>query len=524
MDPGDRCRGLVIPAILVTVFVAQSLLAGRLKSPTWDEPAHIRAGLSYLQTGVVDTNLQHPPLLKEISALPLMLMSAEADETDRGDDFIAAETDRVLFWSRSPLALLAGLLAVAMYVWGCRLVGRPAALAALFLFAFSPALIAHSSLVTTDVGFAAFTTLFFFALWSYIRSPSPWRLVCSGLALGAVLSTKFSALLIPPIGALLLLAAVRWRPARIGRDLATCVAALAVMLAVALVVVQASYLLSNGPVLYWRGARLVNADHDTHYLYFLGGELGRRFLGYFVACYLLKEPLAAIALAFSGFLIVWRGDLPLLDKLFLLLPPAALLIAYTMWADDLGIRYLIPLLPFTYLLGGVAVARLLRGPSPWSRGVGAMLCAWVVVAAVGVYPDHLSYFNELACLPRHLGEIGFDGGSRCGPLWLDDHNVDWGQGLKQLKTWLDRNQPGRTVRLAYFGNFAPSSYGLRAELIGEDDLNGEPAPGLYAITAHVIARGPADARQRGARSWTEGARPLAIVGHAFYVYDTAPPQ
>ena len=56
---------------LVIVFVLQAFTESRLKTPVFDEPAHIGAGLSYFATREFRVNLQHPPLLKEIGALPL---------------------------------------------------------------------------------------------------------------------------------------------------------------------------------------------------------------------------------------------------------------------------------------------------------------------------------------------------------------------------------------------------------------------------------------------------------------------
>jgi hypothetical protein len=134
------------------------------------------------------------------------------------------------------------------------------------------------------------------------------------------------------------------------------------------------------------------------------------------------------------------------------------------------------------------------------------------MAAAGVYPDHLSYFNEGACLLASPGQVGLDGGTRCGPLWLEDSNVDWGQGLKQLKTWLDRNAKGRTVKLAYFGSVRPEDYGIRAEELSGSRQAGTPAPGLYAVSAHLIAH---DA----GFEWTHDIPPAAIVGHALYIFD-----
>ena len=93
------------------------------------------------------------------------------------------------------------------------------------------------------------------------------------------------------------------------------------------------------------------------------------------------------------------------------------------------------------LAGGAGAAWLIR-QGRWGRAVTAALGLWMLSTSAAIYPDHLSYFNEFACVAEP-GQIGLDGGSRCGTLWLDDSNVDWGQGLKQLKTWLDVHAPGR---------------------------------------------------------------------------------
>jgi hypothetical protein len=145
----------------------------------------------------------------------------------------------------------------------------------------------------------------------------------------------------------------------------------------------------------------------------------------------------------------------------------------------------------------------------------------MTVAAVGIYPDHLAYFNEAACLPGNLNRIGIDGGARCGPLWLDDSNVDWGQGLKQLKAWLDHHAAGRNFRLAYFGTILPEAYGVAGERIGPEELMEAPQPGLYVVSAHFVARVPAlGARLKpGAGEWLRRTPPVAIVGHSLYVYD-----
>ncbi len=170
-----------------------------------------------------------------------------------------------------------------------------------------------------------------------------------------------------------------------------------------------------------------------------------------------------------------------------------------------------PAMPFGFIAGGVALAMLFRSGRPRAI-VAAVACASIAVAAAGIYPDHLSYFNEAACLPSHTARIGLDGGSRCGSDWLADSNVDWGQSLPQLKDWLDRNYPGKTIQLKYFGTYPPQGYGIQFESI-ENTLPPQPPPGLYVVSSHHVAYWG----YYNSFSWMR-AEPDTVVGHAYSVF------
>jgi hypothetical protein len=197
-------------------------------------------------------------------------------------------------------------------------------------------------------------------------------------------------------------------------------------------------------------------------------------------------------------------------------------VGYSLEAEHTGVRYMVPVLAFTFIFGGVGLAKLLLDGSLWQRTAGVLLWIWLVVAAVGIYPDHIPYFNEFACLLKDPHQIGLDGGTRCGPLWLDDSNVDWGQGMKQLKTWLDRNAPMRSVRLLERFGISPQAYGISFDEVQENEIVGaKPSSGLYIISAHFVARIPATVEKLfpGTHSWLQDTPPTAIVGHSLYVYD-----
>ncbi len=551
-------RQHLFAGILLAVFLAQSFSASLQKSPVYDEPPHIASGLSYLATGVFRANPQHPPLLKEISALFLEgagihwpqsddaraliggVPAAEGAEWPIGNDIIYSNgPDRTLFWARLPFILLAGLLGLLIYAWGRELVGPAAALGALFLYAFDPTMVAHSFLVTTDVGLAAFSMLFLWTVWRYVQQPVRSRMVMCGLAMGAMLGAKFSAAFMVASGAILLLASVKpgsramppprrrpkgrspadtgIRPSEVLRRLGAFLA----MCAIAVVVLEALYFFPHDPLLYLKGIERVNADHTAGYQYYFHGDTATRFYSYFVAAYLLKEPLATLLLVAIGLAALLRArSTPMLTKLFLLLPLAVFVLGMTIFADDMGVRYLIPAMPFAYLIGGMGLAMLFADGRAWTRYAALALCLWVVIAAAGIYPDHLSYFNETACLFEKPSEIGWDGGSRCGPLWLDDSNVDWGQGLKQLRDWTNRHADLPPVHLSYTGTFPPEGYGLRYERFLTHELMVDPAPGWYAVSAGLVGRLPTvgEKFQQGGGAWLRHMPPVEIVGHAFYIY------
>src|SRR5260370_27536983 len=122
----------------------------------------------------------------------------------------------------------------------------------------------------------------------------------------------------------------------------------------------------------------------------MGGHLRYRFPSYVVVAYLLKEPVAALVLAGLGIFQLLRArDIGILAKLFLLLPPLVLFTIHSMFADDLGMRYIIGVLPFTFLVGGLGLAWLVRG-SVVERWAAVLLRAWAAVAARGLYPHTLS--------------------------------------------------------------------------------------------------------------------------------------
>ena len=551
---------LLLVAVALAVAAIQGWQAIRSKSPTFDEPAHIGAGLSYLKTGEFRINLQHPPLLKEIAAVPLLMTGArwpmtEAQWKEVGDPpdpglqwFVGNEVlygngpDKVLFATRLPFLLMLLLLILVVFLWGREMLGAwPAAVAAL-LVGLDPTLAAHGVLVTTDTGFALTAVLFAWSLWRFVTHRTLPRLLAAGAMLGLALGAKFTGALLVPLALALLLLAGRYvpaGPARPGRradpyameeKAARVVGILAIfglLVAVAGLVLHALYFLPSDPFLYLKGILRVNADHDPAYRPYMAGGFKPHFWTYYLVTWLLKEPLPAIALALTGLVVLFRRDRSVadLDRAFLVLPPAAILVFYTLFSHNLGFRYLIPMLPFLHLLAGFGAAWLWRSGGALRRATAPLLLVWLAVNAYGIAPDPLAFFNESACLVTHPSRIGLDAGSACGIEWLDDSNVDWGQGLKQLKGWLDANAPNRRIGLGYFGTGRPDAYGIDFDRLGGQEIDRGLRPGLHAISAHLLARSLGSLRARhghGPGNWIDHTPPKAVVGHAYYIYEIKP--
>jgi len=115
------------------------------------------------------------------------------------------------------------------------------------------------------------------------------------------------------------------------------------------------------------------------------------------------------------------------------------------------------------------------------------LCSWLVIVSLWNAPNHLSYFNEIA------------GGPEKGHEFLCDSNVDWGQGLIELKAWLsDHPEAAANLHLAYFGSIDPawvgvkfqlpprsSAPGISVPLVAQDMLG--PIPGWYIVSKNYLA-------------------------------------
>ena len=70
---------------------------------------------------------------------------------------------------------------------------------------------------------------------------------------------------------------------------------LAIMAGASLIVIEASYLFSQSPLMYFRNARLVNANHIQNYPFYLFGQMKPGgWWYYFLAAFVLKATIPVL--------------------------------------------------------------------------------------------------------------------------------------------------------------------------------------------------------------------------------------
>src|SRR6185437_9203448 len=153
------------------------------------------------------------------------------------------------------------------------------------------------------------------------------------------------------------------------------------------------YLFPTNPLFYLHGLRTVGQDHDPNFLYYLMGELRKGgWRSYLLITWLVKTPIPVLLLITGSVLLFLRGHRTAwLDEAFLIIPPLALFTCYSLTADNMGVRYLIPCFPFFFIF----TARIASFPFTAKRICGLLIPAllgWCLFEFVAVMPDHLSYF------------------------------------------------------------------------------------------------------------------------------------
>jgi hypothetical protein len=358
--------------------------------------------------------------------------------------------------------------------------------------------LAHSALVTTDIGVSLFFLASIYAFYRYVKQPSIPRLLFAGVVAGLLLATKHSGILLAPmllllIGWELIVApkgtlkhlalrlsgafaaivvigvVVLWafygfryaaRPAglALSTSLANYVAPLSAFNATVVMAFAHMHLL---PESYLMGMVDVKRMAQFYPTWIFGKTYSHGIWWYFPIVILIKTTLGLLALTALSFFAVFTGRLRNKSRelAFVLIPALFYLLVAIAAGMDIGARHLMPVVTFAFILAAGGITALATSNKRWAW-VGAALILAHIGSALTVFPNYITYANEAWGGPKNTHNL------------LSDANVDCAQQLYQVKAWQDRH-PGEECWFAYFAypEIDPAMYGIRCHHLPNADTS-----------------------------------------------------
>ncbi len=555
-----------------------AVLSIRETSLTFDEKAHIAAGYSYLVKRDMRVNPEHPPLLKNLSALPLLFLDINFPEQswegvrpdiwwqqfDFGTELLYRSGNnphKMIFWSRVPMIgiLLTG--GIFTYLFAQKFWSRKTALLALALYTLSPTLIAHGRLINTDVGIATATLISFYYFLSFLEKPSNTNIILAGIGLGLAQIVKFTGVFLVPVFAFLgiiwvlmkgkpwvwfkkfiavfLIASVlvygiylfhvwQYPAARQAEDISRIIGSsrfdsyLEQICRFKILQPIAQYLTGLGMVL--------NRGTGGNTTFFLGQMSAQKFPLYFPVLYLLKIPLSFHALTFFvlfSFLLnikkeeikkPLRSSLLCIKNNFICFSLFCFILFY--WGITLsgnlniGVRHMLPVIPLTILL--VSRGVMIDDPEPRKEKIKyGIIIGLLLWQAFSVSKVYPDFI-------AYYNEMA--GGPDKGHLYAVDSNLDWGQNIGKLEQWVKQKEID-TIYIDYFGGGDLQYY------FGDDFVrwrctnNPEQIekPAYLAVSATQLQGGRATA-VRGFKepttcyNWLYQQQLVERIGYSIFVY------
>ena len=493
------------------------------------------------------------------------------------------DANQVVFLARLSIILLAVLLGCCVGLCAWELYGWQAGVMALLLYLLTPDLLAHGQLVTTDLGAACFLFLSVYAFYRTLQQMTLANVLLTGAAVALALVSKFSGVIVFPMMALVALAYAysgertqyalklpAFFPAGLktsrpvesffGKLLAGS-AVIAITVVIGVIGIWAAYgfrySISPSPsvsisidwIQFWAKEGTMRSLLKTMQLWNLlpeGYTLGffdvldsveRRsafLLGersetgwwyYFLITFLVKTPIPLIVLILLAMVFIRRYGAGFTSEAMLLAPVVLYWGIALTSTLNIGHRHLLPIYPFLIVFASKLGKAFAYWKSEASGRLLAAACAllliWNGVETARVYPNFLTYFNQIA------------GGPSGGYKWLVDSNLDWGQDLKGLAQY-QREHSTEPLYLAYFGTANPAYYGVNAKYLPSLNLEVVKKPeqvvrfsdvasgSLVAVSATTLqCVFIADQQAPGIEKFMARLKeltPITTIGHSIFIY------
>ncbi len=568
-----------------SIIAAMGLLAFlsmKQDALTYDELAHIGAGYSYLAKHDYRINPEHPPLIKDLAAVPLLFQelnfpdynpswtqNKQAPEWwvqfDLGRDFLfysGNDPKDIIFWSRVPMIGVLILLALFFFMWAIKLGGNFAGTVALVLLAFSPSFLAHGRLVTTDVGasLGALVALYFWI--KFLNNPSMLGIFAAGLTFGLAMLMKFNLMLLVPTFAVMTLAYVftHFHEKRL-QALFAYIAKAAFAGIIGLVLVVGPFYqfhianypkerqirdtaadLSPGGITMQERITLQMAEYEPlrplaqffrgilmalqrgtfgNTVYFLGEISASGWWYYFPVIFFAKEPLALyfiLLLGVIGGILTLKKTRNWMQHNFAIFSFLVFIAIYWGLAMTGKLNIGVRHLLPTLPLFYLIAAWGISHGMKYLHNKKKIFAYGLLCLLTGWFA-----FSSLSSFPHfisYFNELG--GGLKQGYKTAVDSNYDWGQDFYRLLELVKRYDIQK-LSLDYFGGENPR-YWLKEKYVQLDPKNlAEPPKGWVAVSVNQLQGGiakpvPGFDQQTGYYDWLKDKTPVDKAGNSIFLY------
>jgi hypothetical protein len=134
-----------------------------------------------------------------------------------------------------------------------------------------------------------------------------------------------------------------------------------------------------------------------------------------------------------------------------------------------------------------------------------------LVETVSIAPNFIAYFNELV------------GGAKNGYKYVVDSNLDWGQDMKKLTTFVEQNKINK-IKVDYFGGTSPKYY-LGEKFEPWSSSKGQPETNSWLAVSLTFLQNsqgqPVSGFERKAEdgySWLQDKKPFSRIGYSMFIY------
>jgi 4-amino-4-deoxy-L-arabinose transferase-like glycosyltransferase len=548
---------------------------------TFDETAHIASGYSYLDRQDFRLNPEHPPLVKDLAAAPLLFLNLNFPnehsswiqegepvwwlQFDFARQFLyesGNNPDQILLFARTPMILLFLFLAWFVFFWTKKFFGNKTALLSLFFIALSPTFLAHGRLVTTDVGAALGTVLAIYFWIKFLKKPSWKNIILTSFILGISLLLKFSLLLlIPFLGIITLLYAWVYKKPFLKYIILSALIGIIALLFVIWPIYQAHTFnypvqqqikdtafrlnsastpepiaqpilwMSHQPILrslahYFTGIVMVlGRAEGGNTTFFMGQISATAWRSYFPMVYLIKIPLPFHILTLLALILFFRSLFKRnpstikkwLAKYFLETAMFVFLIIY--WIVSIRSNLNIGIRHLLPIFP-FTIILVSRATVSWLKKP-ALKIKYIFVGLLLVW----QIVAVVQIYPNFLAYFNeLIGGPTNGYKYVTDSNLDWGQDLRRLADFVEENNIDK-IYLNYFGGGSPAYYlgDKYQEWDPKQKPDQLPPNSWLAISANELQGGRAIPtkeynQKTGYYNWLNQYEPVTVIGHSIFVY------